>query len=46
MVQNQYTVECRYNMVQYSKILHKWLQELGQNITQMVDPQKTPHTSP
>ena len=28
------TVECRYNMVQYCKISHKWLQELRQNINQ------------
>ena len=40
------TVECRYNAVQYCKILHEWLQELRQNINQMLDPQKTPHTSP
>ena len=41
-----YTVECRYNAVKYSKILHKLLQELGQNISQMLNPQKTPHSSP
>ena len=29
----------------YHKILHKWLQELRQTIYQMLDPQKTPHTS-
>ena len=40
------TVECRYNAVQYSKVLHKLLQEFRQNINQMLDPQKTPHTSP
>ena len=40
------TVECRYNAVQYCKILHKLLQELRQNINQMLDPQKTPHTPP
>ena len=39
------TVECRYNVVQYCKILHKWLQELRQNINQMLE-HKTPHTSP
>ena len=26
------TVECRYNVFQYCKISHKWLQELRQNI--------------
>ena len=35
-----YTVECRYNAVKYCKMLHKWLQELGKNINQMLDPQK------
>ena len=44
--ENYDTVECPYNAVQYGKILHKWFQELRQNITQMVDPHKTPHTSP
>ena len=34
------------NAVQYSMILHKWVQELRQNISQMLDPQKTPHTLP
>ena len=43
---NPYTVECRYNAVQYRKILHKWLHEHRQNINQMLDPQKKPHTSP
>ena len=41
-----YTVECHYNMVQYCKILHKYLQELRQDIYQMLDSQNTPHTSP
>ena len=36
----------RYNAVLYSKIFHKWLQELRQNMNQMLDPQKTPYTSP
>ena len=36
------TVGCCYNMAQYCKILHKWFQELRQNINQMLDPQKTP----
>ena len=40
------TIECRYNAVQYSKLLHKWLPELRPNINKMLDPQKTPHTSP
>ena len=40
------TVECRYNAVKYYKILHKYLQELGQNINQVLEPQNTPHTSP
>ena len=39
-------IECRYNAVQYSKILHKWLRESRQNINQMLDPQTTPHTPP
>ena len=34
-------VECRYNVVQIKK-----LREVGRNINQMMDPQKTPHTSP
>ena len=38
----QYTVECLYNVVQYCKILHKWLQELRQDISQMLDTQKNP----
>ena len=29
-----------------SKILHKWLQALEQNVHQMLDPQNTPYTSP
>ena len=41
-----HTVECHYNAVQYRKILHKSLQELRQNINWMLDPQKTPHSSP
>ena len=40
------TVGCRYNAVKYCKISHEKLQELKQNINQMPDPQKTPHTSP
>ena len=42
----QNTVECRYNAVQYCKILHKWLQEQRHNINQVMDPQKIAHTSP
>ena len=30
------------NAVQYCEILYKYLQELGQNIYQMLDPQKHP----
>ena len=37
------TIECRYNAVQYSTILHTSLQELNQNINQRLNPQKTPH---
>ena len=37
----QNTVECRYNAVQYSEILHKWLQELRQIIDQMLNKQTT-----
>ena len=40
------TVDCHYIMVQYCKILDKWLQELRQNINQMMDPQQTLHTMP
>ena len=39
------TVECRYNAVLCCKMLRKILQELRQNFNQMLDPQKTPHTS-
>ena len=38
------TVKCRYNAVQYCEILHKWLPELRQNISQMLDLRKTSHT--
>ena len=37
----QNTVECRYNAFQYSEILHKWLQELRQNINQMLNKKTT-----
>ena len=43
---DQYTVKCRYNAVQYCKILNTLLQELRQNINQMRDLKKTPNTSP
>ena len=43
---NYDTVKCRYSAVNNSKILHRWSQELGQNIYQMLNPQNTPHTSP
>ena len=46
MMTKMYTVKCRYNKVQYGTILHKWMQHLRQNINQMLDSQKTPHTSP
>ena len=38
-----HTVQCRYNAVQYDKILHKLLEELKQNINQMLDTHETPH---
>ena len=38
--------KCHDNAVQYCKILHKQLHQLRQNINQMLDPQKTPHTLP
>ena len=41
-----YTVECRYNAVQYNKILHTSLQWRGQNINKRLNLQKTHHTSP
>ena len=41
-----YTVECHYNILQYNMVLHTLLQELRQNISQRLNPQKTPHTSP
>ena len=40
------TVKCRYNAVELCKIFHQQLQKLMQNINQMLDPQKTHHTSP
>ena len=46
ILHTQDTVKCRYNAVQHCEILHKWLQELRQNINQMLDPQQTPHTLP
>ena len=39
------TVKCRYKVVQYNMILHTSLQELRQNISQRLNPQKTPLTS-
>ena len=40
------TIECRYDAVQYCKILHKWLQEYRQNTNQMLGPHKnTPYLS-
>ena len=40
------TVECRYNAVQYNKILHTSLQWRDQNINKRLNLQKTHHTSP
>ena len=40
------TVEYHYNVVQYCKMLHEWLQAPRQNINQMVDLEKNTHTSP
>ena len=40
------SVGCRYNAVQYDKILHNGLHELRQNINQMLDTQIKFHTSP
>ena len=40
------TMECRYDAVQYNKILHTSLQDLRQNINQRLNPQNTPHSSP
>ena len=41
-----YTVECRYNVVQYTMVFHISLQEVRQNINQRLNPQKTSHSSP
>ena len=41
-----YTVECRYNTVQYNMILYTSLRWLEQNINVSLNPQKTPHNSP
>ena len=40
------TVQCLYNAVQYKKLLHISLQWRGQNINQILNLQKTHHTSP
>ena len=43
-ISKQSTVKCRYNAVQYYKLLNLYLQKLRQNINQMLDPQKdTPY---
>ena len=42
MYMKQYTVECRYNTVQYDTILHTSLQLPRQNINQSVNPQRHP----
>ena len=39
------TVKCRYNAVQFTKILQALLQELGQNIS-VWNYKKMPHTLP
>ena len=46
LISNTNTVECRYNAVQYNKILHTSLQWRGQNINKRLNLQKTHHTSP
>ena len=40
------TVECRYNAVTCVTILHSALRWQWQNVSQILDSQKTPHTSP
>ena len=40
------TVECRYNAVKFVTILHSALQWQWQNVSQTLDSQNTPHTSP
>ena len=39
---------CRYNAVQFCKMLHEWLKKLRQNINQMLNKKKKKkkHTSP
>ena len=41
----QYTVEYRYNVVQYNMILHTLLYWLRQSMNHSLDPQDTSHTS-
>ena len=41
-----YTVECRYNAIQYNMIFHTPLHWLTQNINQALHSQKTLHISP
>ena len=41
-----YSRMCRFNAVQYNMILPKTQQYLGQNISQNLHSQKTPHISP
>ena len=40
------TVDCRYNTVYFIMMLHATLQRQQQNINQILNSQKTPHTSP
>ena len=41
-----YTVECRYNVVQFNRILSTALQRQEQNLNQTSNSQQTPHASP
>ena len=41
-----YTIECRYNVVEYIMILHTILQWQQQNINHTLNPQKASHISP
>ena len=45
-VKNVHIVECRYNAVQYDRILSSSLQWLMQNINKNLEPQNTPHSWP
>ena len=43
---HQYTVECRYNAVHHTIILHTSMQWLSLKVNETLNPQKTPHISP